>query len=447
MKYIINSTIFISILLVFAGCKKETTSPENFTASRGTHVGVINLAFSEAHGHGEMHFDVERFNEDNATWESIAWTKQRSFGDYGINLPNNIIPGKEYRYRMRAHSHDGGYGKYTPEATGYAFEATPVQIVSLETTADLFQKSTEITWQDTNNYNDLRNLFNISYTILRAKSNELESFEHVHTKQVGGIPNTKEFYSFFDTYNLDQSYVYRITARYGYQYTDRDGSLQDRLYSVEGPTYGISGDNGNGDNNGNGGLPGEGVTDAEGNNYQTIIIGSQEWMAENLRTTKYNDGTPINDVDTWNTSTTGNYAWYNDDSGYQNPFGALYNWQAVETGKLCPDGWRVPTNSDWQELENHLGGAAVAGGKLKATSYWDAPNEGATNSSGFTALPGGEKYEGGAYMEMGNQGFWWSATEVSGNQAYARRLHSHFGSIQTNEAAKSNGYSVRCIKN
>lgn len=132
------------------------------------------------------------------------------------------------------------------------------------------------------------------------------------------------------------------------------------------------------------------IADADGNTYKIIKIGDQVWTAENLRTTRYNDGTEIplvTDYTAWTNLTTPSYAWTNNDIGNKSVYGALYNWFAVKTCKLCPSGWHVPTDAEWTILENHLGGITVAGGKMKetGTEHWFAPNTDATNESGFTA--------------------------------------------------------------
>lgn len=137
------------------------------------------------------------------------------------------------------------------------------------------------------------------------------------------------------------------------------------------------------------------VTDVDGNVYQTIGIGSQFWIAENLKTTKYNDGTSIplvTDNRDWSLLFTPAYCWYNNDEiNNKITYGALYNWYTLNTGKLCPSGWHVPNNTEWAVLASYLGGPEVAGGKMKVpgTDYWNSPNTGATNSSGFSAFPGG----------------------------------------------------------
>jgi uncharacterized protein (TIGR02145 family) len=141
----------------------------------------------------------------------------------------------------------------------------------------------------------------------------------------------------------------------------------------------------------------ETAKDVDGNVYNTVTIGAQVWMAENLRTTKYNDGTSIplvTDSTKWSDLSTPAHCWYNNDkASYKATYGALYNWYTVATDNLCPTGWHVPTTAEWQILKDYLG-SSVDGGKLKesGTTHWKSPNKGATNESGFTALPGGLPY-------------------------------------------------------
>ena len=159
------------------------------------------------------------------------------------------------------------------------------------------------------------------------------------------------------------------------------------------------------------------VTDVEGI-YPTIVIGKQEWMVENLKTATYNDGTPIpnvTDADTWaNLSLSGAYAWYdNDDVANKDLYGALYNFFAVSTGKLCPTGWAMPSRDNWGALTDSLGGGGVAGGPMKepGTAHWQAPNAGATNLSGFSALPGGRRYIDGSFDSLGLYALWWTSED------------------------------------
>jgi uncharacterized protein (TIGR02145 family) len=193
------------------------------------------------------------------------------------------------------------------------------------------------------------------------------------------------------------------------------------------------------------------VKDIDGNIYKTVNIGSQTWMAENLKTTFYNDGEPIaiiTDDFAWDSGTIGAFCYYENEYSYQYLYGVLYNWYAVKTGKLCPDGWHVPTNPEWTILTDSLGGESVTGGKVKETGviHWESPNTGATNESGFTALPGGYRHYNGGFYSMGSDGMWWSATESPGNFSYYRYLFSGAQNMRSYDGSQRNGYSVRCLK-
>jgi uncharacterized protein (TIGR02145 family) len=148
------------------------------------------------------------------------------------------------------------------------------------------------------------------------------------------------------------------------------------------------------------------ITDKDGNVYTSVTIGTQVWMVENLKTTKYNYGTEIPNVTDnteWSNLTTPAYCWYDNDITKKTPFGALYNFYAVNTGTLCPTGWHVPSNTEWTTLFNYAGGLAVAGGKLKetGTTHWNAPNTGATDEYGFKYLPGGLRDSYGSIYSLG----------------------------------------------
>ncbi len=192
------------------------------------------------------------------------------------------------------------------------------------------------------------------------------------------------------------------------------------------------------------------MTDIEGNTYKTIKIGSQTWMAENLKTTKYNDGTSIPNVtdnSVWAGLTSGAYCWYNNDINNRNTYGALYNWHVVNTGKLCPTGWHVPADGEWNTLTNFLGGASISGGKLKYVTGWSSPNTGATNSSGFSALPGGARdSNNGSFLNVGSYGYWWSSSEYDSSNAWNRYLHYDYASLYRYGNYKRGGFSVRCVR-
>lgn len=199
----------------------------------------------------------------------------------------------------------------------------------------------------------------------------------------------------------------------------------------------------------------EPLTDIDGNAYNTVIIGDQVWMQENLKVSKLNDGTRIplvENYDTWFQTDDPGYSWYNNDKDtYGDTYGAFYNWYTVNTGKMCPDGWHVPSDEEWTTMTDFLGGEEVAGGKLKeaGTEHWDSPNTGATNESGFTGLPGGYRSNGGQYYSMGWTGNWWTSTLVDDGwdtYAYKRRLQSDLGRVHKGYSNKNFGFYVRCIK-
>jgi len=200
-------------------------------------------------------------------------------------------------------------------------------------------------------------------------------------------------------------------------------------------------------------LSGNKIIDRDGNIYNTVLIDNQLWMTENLRTTKYNDGTPIPKVtdNSWGTLTTGAFCWYNNDSAkYEIPYGKLYNFYAVliprEAQKLCPSGWHVPSQTDWEELITFLGGPKEAGGKLKetGTSHWRTPNTGATNETGFTALPGGFRPD--RFEDTGEFGYWWSSTVGGELRSYSIRLLYTSEELQKTSSLFKSGLSVRCMK-
>jgi uncharacterized protein (TIGR02145 family) len=193
------------------------------------------------------------------------------------------------------------------------------------------------------------------------------------------------------------------------------------------------------------------VTDTDGNLYNVALIGTQLWMAENLKTTTYNDGVVISnvaDATTWSGLSTPAFCWYNNDAAtFKATYGALYNWYTVTTGKLCPTGWHVPTFVEWTSLSTYLGGEIVAGNELREinTTHWAVPNSGATNSTGFTALPGGYRYIDGTYNNISNLGDWWSSSESNSSDAYALFLYHNNSSLHSETDNKNHGFSVRCI--
>ena len=195
------------------------------------------------------------------------------------------------------------------------------------------------------------------------------------------------------------------------------------------------------------------VTDVDRNVYHPVRIGTQIWMVENLRTTRFNDGTTIplvTDSTAWNSLTAPGYCWFSNDSAtYGITYGALYNWYAVNTSKLAPTGWHVPTDSEWEVLVNYLDGDSVAGGALKSTSttYWKNGNDGATNSTGFSALPGGYRDSIGTFSNIHNCGYWWASSAFNATEGQCKIMRNDTASVASAGISRNFGCSVRCILN
>jgi uncharacterized protein (TIGR02145 family) len=223
------------------------------------------------------------------------------------------------------------------------------------------------------------------------------------------------------------------------------------------------------------------VTDIDENVYPTIVLGAQEWMAENLKTTRYRDGSPIaypgNDQSQWRGNLEGAYAWYNDDMLNKDRYGAIYNYHAVANPNgLCPTGWRIPTQADWNQLLNYLGNdhqisndiddPTAAGNRLKSCRQQASPLGGdcdtnqhprwtqdeinlnyGTDDFGFNALPGGGRTELGSYGNLGLYAYWWTTDEDSQTTAIVRHLNFDQSIVFYTTGNKNGGVSVRCIRN
>jgi len=215
--------------------------------------------------------------------------------------------------------------------------------------------------------------------------------------------------------------------------------------------------------------PCEGITAVtyNGVTYNTVQIGNQCWLKENLRTTKYNDGTSITNVTdnaTWTSTTSGAYCCYSNNTSNCTTYGALYNWYAVNTGKLCPSGWHVPSDAEWTTLTNYLSAdstywcgsnSSYIAKSLASTTSWISStttcavgtNLSANNSTGFSALPGGKRYgSDGSFNTLGYDGYWWSSTENDGSNAWDRNLHCSNANVDRSNTNKRHGFSVRCLR-
>jgi len=208
------------------------------------------------------------------------------------------------------------------------------------------------------------------------------------------------------------------------------------------------------------------LIDIDGNEYVTVKIGDQWWMAENLRVTYYRDGNPIPNITDdaeWSNLTTGAYCNYDNDSTHISTYGRLYNWYTVNDNRgLAPEGWHVPTDEEWKELEMYCGmsrselddvawrSSGDVGAKLKetGTTHWISPNAGATNASGFTALPGGYRYINGDFYNLGYLASLWASTEDkdSTTNAWHREIDYNVTWVARYGYSKRAGLSIRCLR-
>lgn len=197
-------------------------------------------------------------------------------------------------------------------------------------------------------------------------------------------------------------------------------------------------------------------TDGDFNIYPVVTIGTQTWMASNLKTTKYNDGTTaisnVTDNTAWSTNTSGAYCDYSNVPTYSTTYGRLYNWYVVASTNpknVCPTGWHIPTDVEFATLVTYLGGETLAGGKLKetGTAHWLTPNTNATNETGFTALPGGYRSASGSYGLMGNSGFLWTSTISGTTYGFYYYLYYGSGNLSSTDNDQHTGFSVRCLMN
>jgi len=201
---------------------------------------------------------------------------------------------------------------------------------------------------------------------------------------------------------------------------------------------------------------GKAITDVDGNSYNTVKIGTQCWMNSNLKVTKYRNGdnipTGLSDGQ-WSSTTSGAYAIYNNVAANDALYGKLYNWYAaIDSRGLCPTGWHVPSDAEWETLTDFLGGESVAGGAMKSTATqpaaggWNSPNTDATNSSGFTGLTGGCRDSGGGFNYLGVYGTWWSSSDAGSGDAWTRYLNYDSATAYRYYNLHRLGFSVRCAR-
>jgi uncharacterized protein (TIGR02145 family) len=198
-------------------------------------------------------------------------------------------------------------------------------------------------------------------------------------------------------------------------------------------------------------VPLPGIRDIDGTFYNVVQIGDQTWMSENLRTSRYSNGDAILNVisgSDWSACSNGAWCFYENDLANEAIYGKLYNWYAIADNRnICPIGWHVPSDFEWNDLTAYLGGNLIAGGKMKSQVHWSAPNTGATNESNFNGFPGGYRMaSNGNFNSIGYVGYWWSSSEVNSSNALFYNLQYDNEVVQRSLVNKRNGFSVRCIK-
>ena len=201
---------------------------------------------------------------------------------------------------------------------------------------------------------------------------------------------------------------------------------------------------------------GPNISDTDGNTYKTVYIGKQRWMAENLKTTKYSDGTVITnvtDANQWTKLTTAAWSNYNNSDSLGIIYGKLYNWYSINpisngNKNVCPTGWHVPNDAEWNILIDNLGGLEIAGSKMKevGNNHWVNQNTDATNISLFNALPAGVRGSSGFFETIAVSAYWWSSSNFSELKTYRFKTEKSSGNVYISIENKVAGFSIRCIE-
>lgn len=441
LSFIVGSAIMT--LLLFAGCKKEETKTDSTIPVLAATKVVTDITQTSATSGGNVTSDggsavtsrgVCYGKNSNPTIDFDLKTENGTgAGEFGSSL-TGLEAGTKYFVRAYATNSKGtGYGNevsFTTQAvaanvpvltTGSIFAITSTSATSGgNVTSDGGSAVTArgVVWSTSQNP-----------TIALSTKTNIGTGTGIFTSSITGFsPGTLYYVRAYATNSVGTGYGAELT-------------FTSSLFTVGG-----------------------GVTDIDGNAYNTIVIGGQEWMKENLKVSKYRNGDPIptNLSDAaWGAATTGAYAIYKNDAANNTTYGKLYNWYAVaDSRNLCPVGWHVPSDTEWKTLEISLGMSATdadltgvrgsnqnVGGKLKSTSsLWTFPNLEATNKSGFSGLPGGIRSWFGTYDYIGEYGDWWSSTENSTPYAWYRSLKSNNGHSYRVANYEQSGFSVRCLR-
>lgn len=412
IKKVVKYIIFI-LLVVFASCEnrewdnpfdpdcpKELFTPANFTAKQEGALAKLTWTQSNPQISG---FVIERSIDGGATWSSAA-TPSKSELTWS---DSNITGGKEHKYRLIAKADNNRSNEVTAQVTP-VFAATINTLAVSNPTANSATSGGNITSDG-----------GASVTTRGVCWNTSQNPTTTNLKTTDGS-GTGSFTSLITGLTSGSIYYVRAYA------TNQTGTV----YGNENRFIASSNQ----------------IIDADNNVYNTVNIGTQTWMVENLKTTKFRNG---EDIPYYSKTSSRGYCWYNDDAGYKNTYGAIYNYYTTaDSRSICPPGWHIPSDDEWTTLINYLGGESVAGGKLKeaGTTHWTSPNTGATNLTGFTALPGGTRDCGNNYGQMGTGCSFWSSKPVSGGWVYGFGLNYSNTKATMGSGFDCNSSYVRCIK-
>ena len=196
---------------------------------------------------------------------------------------------------------------------------------------------------------------------------------------------------------------------------------------------------------------GESAKDVDGNIYESVVIGTQTWLTENLKSTRYDDATEIKEIKDngeWAKATAPGFCWYNNDAANKDEYGALYNWHVIKNGNICPKGWHVPTDAEWTTLETFVGGSAQAALMLKekGTQHWKSTSDAVGDTYNFSAIAAGFRNSDGNFTYQLSDCCFWTATPSTPTYAHNRSFSYYDKGINSRDIQRTNGYSIRCVK-
>ncbi len=382
-------------------CPKELFTPTNLMAVKEGN--AIKLTWQQTN-RNISGFEIRR-SVDGGSQASVANT------DYNVNFwtDNNVVPGKRYEYIIVAKA---GYNR-----SNEVFVSLSLPAILSTITTDQVIYPTPFSATSGGNITSDGGTAVITRGVCWSTSPNptISNNKTINGNGIGSFSSTITGLSANTTYYVRAYATNAIGTSYGDQFAFK---------TLEPNT----------------------VADINGNIYNTVTIGSQVWMVQNLKTTKFRYG---DEIPYWSKTSSRGYRWYNHDISYKDIYGAIYNFHtAVDTRGLCPPGWHIPNNSEWLTLINYLGGESVAGGKLKATgtTYWNSPNTGATNSSGFTALPGGGRDCGDNFVGIGVSCGFMSSDPAVGGWFQGVAMHYNSSRISFESGFDCNANYVRCVK-